>query len=128
MLHLAGPDVQEIFSTVTAETAEATVDAASVTALNGYFVPRVYSAFARQRCQLQQKEGETVVPVVIWLTKEARDCNFGLNADNQIRDADLYKWTSNFVRRKLLEESQMLKERFLKPIVIERAHVNDLWT
>lgn len=62
MLHLAGLDVQEILSTVAAETGQATVDEAPTTVLNGYFVPRVNSAFARETCrQLQQKEGETVV-------------------------------------------------------------------
>lgn len=62
MLHLAGLDVQEILSTVAAETGQATVDEAPTTVLNGYFVPRVNSTFARETCrQLQQKEGETVV-------------------------------------------------------------------
>lgn len=38
LLHFAGSDVQEIFSTL-AETSEATDYAAAVTALNGYFWP-----------------------------------------------------------------------------------------
>ena len=61
LLHFAGPDVQEIFSTL-AETSEGTDYAAAVTALNGYFLPKVNSAFARQKFdRLQQKEGETVL-------------------------------------------------------------------
>ena len=47
LLHLAGPDVQEIFTTLT-ETGDATNYASAVEALNAYFVPRVNSAFARQ--------------------------------------------------------------------------------
>ena len=48
LLHLAGPDVQEIFSTL-ADTGEATDYAAAVTALNGYFLPKANAAFARQK-------------------------------------------------------------------------------
>ena len=40
------------------------------------------------------------------LRNESKDCNFGLDTDNQIRDAVLCKCTSNYVRRKLLEEGQ----------------------
>ena len=52
--------------------------AATVTALNGYFLPKVNSAFARQKFhRLQQKEGETVLQFVPPLRKEGKDCNFG---------------------------------------------------
>ena len=47
LLHLAGPDVREIFTTLT-ETGDATNYASAVEALNAYFVPQVNSAFARQ--------------------------------------------------------------------------------
>ena len=57
--HLAGPDAQEIFSTLP-DTCEATDYAAAVTALNGYFLPKVNAAFTPQKFhRLQQKEGET---------------------------------------------------------------------
>jgi len=108
LLHLAGPDVQEIFSTL-ADTGEPTDYAAAVTALNGYFLPKVNSAFARQKFhRLQQKEGETVLQFVTRLRKEGKDCNFGADFDNQIRDAVLCKCRSDYVRRKLLEEREEL--------------------
>ena len=47
LLHLAGPDEQEIFTTLT-ETGDATNYASAVEALNAYFVPQVNSAFSRQ--------------------------------------------------------------------------------
>ena len=104
LLHLAGPDVQEIFSTLP-DTGEATDYAATVTALNGYFLPKVNAAFARQKFhRLQQKEGETVLQFVTRLRKEEKDCTFGADFDNQIRDAVLCKCRSDYVRRKLLEE------------------------
>ena len=104
LLHLAGPDVQEIFSTLP-DIGEATDYAATVTALNGYFLPKVNAAFARQKFhRLQQKEGETVLQFVTRLRKEGKDCTFGADFDNQIRDAVLCKCRSDYVRRKLLEE------------------------
>ena len=44
LLHLAGPDTQEIFTTLT-ETGDATDYNRAVEALNAYFVPKVTSAF-----------------------------------------------------------------------------------
>ena len=77
LLHFAGPDVQDIFSTL-ADTGEATDYAAAITALNGYFLPKVNAAFARQKFhRLHQKEGETVLQFVTRLRKEGKDCNFG---------------------------------------------------
>ena len=67
--HLSGPDVQEIFSTLT-DTGEATDYAAAVTALNGYFLPKVNAAFARQKFHRLQQKGETVLQVVTRLRKE----------------------------------------------------------
>ena len=108
LLHLAGPDVQEVFSTL-ADTGEATDYAAAVTALNGYFLPKVNAAFARQKFhRLQQKDGETVLQFVTRLRKEGKDCNFGADFDNQLRDAVLCKCRSDYVRRKLLEEREEL--------------------
>lgn len=61
LLHLAGPDVQEIFATL-ADTGKATDYVAAITALNGYFVSNVNSTFARQKFhRLQHQRGETVL-------------------------------------------------------------------
>ena len=87
LLHLAGPHVQEIFTTLT--------HASAVEALNAYFVPRVNSAFARQTFhRITQNQGETVQQFVTRLRKAAKDCDFGTDTDNQIRDAVLNKCTS----------------------------------
>ena len=84
LLHLAGPDVQEIFTTLT-ETGDATNYASAVEALNAYFVPRVNSAFARQTFhRITQNPGETVQQFVTRLRKAAKDCDFGTDTDNQI--------------------------------------------
>ena len=108
LLHLAGPDVQEIFTTLT-DTGNASDYARAVDVLNAYFVPQVNSAFARQTFhQITQKPGETVQQFATRLKKAAKDCDFGTDADNQIRDAVLNKCASTYIKRKLLEEGQGL--------------------
>ena len=103
LLHLAGLDVQEICTTVT-ETGDATNYASAVEALNPYFVPQVNSAFTRQTFyRITQNPGETVQQFVTRLRKAAKDCDFGTDTDNQIRDAVLNKGTSTYIKRKLLE-------------------------
>ena len=108
LLHLAGPDLREIFTTLP-DTGEATDYTRAVEALNAYFVPQVNSAFARQTFhQITQKPGETVQQFATRLKKAAKDCDFGADTDNQIRDAVLNKCTSTYIKRKLLEEGQGL--------------------
>ena len=108
LLHLAGPDLQEIFTTLP-DTGEATDYTRAVEALKAYFVPQVNSAFARQTFhQITQKPGETVQQFATRLKKAAKDCDFGADTDNQIRDAVLNKCTSTYIKRKLLEEGQGL--------------------
>ncbi|XP_014678291.1 PREDICTED: uncharacterized protein LOC106818084 [Priapulus caudatus] len=108
LLHSAGLDVQDVFSTLPA-TGGVTDYVTAVTALNTYFVPQVNSAFARQTFhRITQKPGETVQQFVTRLRKAARDCNFGSDIENQIRDSVLSKCSSDYVRRKLLEEGQAL--------------------
>ncbi len=83
LLHHAGTDVQDIFSTL-ADTGGPTDYEQAVTALNAYFVPQVNTAFARQTFyQLKQKEGQTVQQFVTCLRQAAKDCDFGADKDNQ---------------------------------------------
>ena len=104
-LHLAGPDVQEIFITTLTETRDAANHASVVEAINTYFVPQVNSAFAHRTFhQITQNPGETVQQFVTCLGKAAKDCDFGTDTDNQIRDAVLNKCTSTYIKQKLLEE------------------------
>lgn len=108
LLHLAGQDVQDIFSTFP-WTGEVTDYAAAVDALNTYFVPQVNAAYARQTFhKVSQKQGETVQQFCTRLRQAAKDCDFQGDKDNQIRDAILSKCCSEYVRRKLLEEGPHL--------------------
>lgn len=67
------------------------------------------SAFAHQKFhRLQHQPGETVLQFVTRLRKERKDCNFGVDFGNQIRDAVLCKCSSHYVIVKLLEEREVL--------------------
>lgn len=60
MLHNAGPDVQDIFSTLS-DTGDNTDYEKTVDALNKYLAPKVNTAYARHAFrQLIQNAGETV--------------------------------------------------------------------
>lgn len=108
LLYLARPDEQNFFSTLPGTGTSADYDEA-VKALNKYFVLKVNTAYARHSFrQLTQNAGETVRQFVTKLKQAARDCDYGTDTDNQIRDEVLWKCTSEYVRRKLLEEGQTL--------------------
>ena len=108
LLHLAGPGVQETFTTLT-DTGGPKDYSKCVNALDNYFIPKVNSAYARHAFrQLKQETGETVRLYATKLKKAAQDCDYGDDTDNQIRDEIMCKCTSNYIRRKLLEEGQGL--------------------
>lgn len=104
LLHTAGPDVQDIFLTL-ANTGEAQNYDSAVTALNDYFIPKVNSVHARHlfRSTLP-KAKETVHQYVIRLKTAAKDCEFGEETDNQIRDQVLAHYKSEYFQRKASEE------------------------
>ena len=61
-----------------------------------------------------QNPGETVQQFVTRLRKAAKDCDFGNDTDNQIRDAVLNKCTSTYIKRKLLEGQKLNLTRTLE--------------
>ena len=108
LLHCAGPDVQDIFTTLPDTGTDTDYDAA-VQALNTYFVPKVNAAFARQTFhKITQNDVETIQQFSTRLRNAAKDCDFAHDRDNQIRDAILSKCKSSYIKRKLLEEGQDL--------------------
>ena len=97
MLHLAGPDVQDLFLTL-----PNTADVKDYR--KAYFAPKVDSTYARH-CfrQLVQEPGETIRPFATRLRRASKDCDYGEDTGNQIRDGILCKCTSTCIKRKLLE-------------------------
>ena len=78
LLHLAGPDVQERFTTSTGTGECYRLRASAFRALNAYFVPQLNSAFARQTFYwIMQNPDETVQQFINCLRKSAKDCDFG---------------------------------------------------
>ena len=108
LLHLAGTDVQDIFSTLP-NTGDARDYKKAADALNAYFVPKVDTTYARHSFrQLTQTPGETIRQFATRLRRAAKDCDYGEDTDNQIRDEILCKCTNTYIKRKLLEEGQGL--------------------
>ena len=108
LLHSAGPDVQDIFLTLT-DTGERREYDVAVTALNNYFVPKANAALARLVCHgINPAAGETIQQFATRLKKAALDCAYGDETDNNIRDAILWKCPSSYIKRRLLEEGDDL--------------------
>ena len=91
MLHLAGPDVQDLFLTLP-NTGDVKDYRKAVDALNAYFAPIVDSTYARH-CfrQLAQVPGETIRQFATRLRRASKDCDYGEDTDNQISDEILGK-------------------------------------
>ena len=106
MLHLEGPDVQDIFLTLP-NKGDVKDYRKAVDALNAYFAPKVDTTYARH-CfrQLIQAPGETIRQFATRLRGASKDCDDGEDTDNQIRNEILCKCTSTYIKRKLLEECQ----------------------
>ena len=85
-MHCAGEQVQEIFETL-ADTGTAAEYKKAVNALNAYFTPKVNSTYRNHLFRsMEQREGETVAQFVTRLRQVVKDCDYGDQADNQIRD------------------------------------------
>ena len=105
LLHLAGPDVQDIFSTLP-DTGDPKDYKKAVKALNAYFVLKVNTTYARH--SFRQAPGETTRQFATRFRRAAKDCDYGAETDNQIRAEILCKCKNTYNKRKLLEEGSGL--------------------
>ena len=81
----------------------------AVDALNAYFIPKTDTTYARHSFrQLTQTPGETTRQFATRLRRVAKDCGYGEDTENQIRDEILCKCTNTYLKRKLLEEGSGL--------------------
>ena len=77
--------------------------------MNDYFIPKVNSTYQNHVFRsVEQREGETVAQFVTRLRQVVKDCDYGDQADNQIRDQVVQRCTSHDLRRKLLEKGDKL--------------------
>ena len=59
----------------------------AVKALDDYFIPKVNSTYQNHLFRsMEQQDGETVVQFVTRLRQVVKDCDYGEQAKNQIRD------------------------------------------
>ncbi|XP_053376976.1 uncharacterized protein K02A2.6-like [Mercenaria mercenaria] len=102
LLHLAGPETQEIFGTLT-ETGEDKDYDKAVEKLTDYFKPKKNIAYERHifRCEIQ-RESETVEQFSTRLKHLALTCEYGDIKDDMIRDQIVDKCQSHELRRKFL--------------------------
>lgn len=108
LLYSAGEAVQEIFETLP-DTGEAKDYEKAVKALNDYFIPKVNSTYQNHLFRsMEQENGETVAQFVTRLRHVVKDCDYGDQADNQIRDQVLQRCKSHELRKKLLEKGEHL--------------------
>ena len=97
-VHLAGHDVQDIFSTLP-DAGDAKDYKKAVEALHAYFVPKVDATYARHSFrQLSQAPGETTRQFATRLRRAAKNCDYGAETDNQIRDEILCKCTNTYMK------------------------------
>ena len=86
LLHSAGEAVQDIFETL-ANTGEAKYYERAEKGLNDCFIPKVNSTYQNNLFRsMEQQDGETVAQFVTRLRQVVKDCDYGDQAENQIRD------------------------------------------
>lgn len=108
LLHMAGEEVQKNFENLP-DTGAAKDYNKAVKALNDHFIPQVNTTFQNHVFRnMEQMEKETVSQFVMRLRHVAKDCDYGDQVDNQIRDQVVHKCKSDSLRRKLLEKGKRL--------------------
>jgi hypothetical protein len=112
LLHLAGPEVQEVF-----ETLSDTGDdyATALDKLNAYFNPQKNIPFERHTFrQAAQDPSETMDAYVTRLKRLVKTCDYGTLSAEMIRDQVLEKCHSTRLRRRLLREEDLTLDVILR--------------
>ena len=112
LLHCAGPDVQDIFGTLS-ETG-LTYDVA-LAKLNQHFTLLVNVPYTRHLFRkLVQNDGETVLQFVTRLRMIAVDCEFGEDVNGFIRDQVIEKCRHKSLRVRFLSETGITLTKLLE--------------
>ena len=111
LLHLAGPEVQDIFETL--EDTGNDLDTA-ITKLTAYFEPRKNIPFERHNFrQTKQLQGETIEQFAIRLKHQVKFCEYS-SPDDMIRDQIIEQCLSSRLRRRLLREPELTLEKTIE--------------
>ena len=98
--------MQEIFETLP-DTGGAADYVKAQKVLNDYFIPKVNSTYQKSNHvfrSMEQQDGETVAQFVTRLRQVVKDCDYGEQFDNQIRDQVVQRSKSHELQRNLLEK------------------------
>ena len=109
LLHYAGPDVDDIFDTLT-DTGEDKDYKKAVEKLNEYFNPQINTTYEVYNFRTaKQKEEESLDTYHTRLRQLAKTCEFA-DADKEIKEHIILTCTSNALRRRALRENFSLKD------------------
>ena len=112
LLHCAGPEVQDIFDTLT-DTGTSCQEAE--TALDTYFKPKQNIPYNRhvfrQACQTPE---ETTLQFITRLRKLSLSCEFGESSNDFIRDQVIEKCQSHLMRKKLLAVADLTLDKLIQ--------------
>ena len=121
LLHMAGPETQEVFDTLT--PANDTYDKA-LEALTSHFSVKKNVPFERNVFhQTKQKAGESIEQFVTRVRKLTASCEYGDQTEDQIRDQIIATCSSTGLRKKLLTETDLTLAKVIEIAqVMETAH------
>ena len=108
LLHLAGPDVQDLYETLVALEGEEGKDAYDITVgrLNNYFAPKSSKTFERHLFRkIIQQAGETCDQFLTRLRQQAAKCEF-VDKDEQIKGQFVDGCSDKLLRRRILEKGE----------------------
>ena len=121
LLHMAGPETQEVFETHT--PVDDTYDKA-LEVLNTHFAVKKNILFERNVFhQARQKQGESTEQFVTRLRKLASTCEYGDQTNDQSRDQVIATCFSSSLHKKFLTEPSLTLEKLLEIAqAMESAH------
>lgn len=128
LLHVAGPDAQEIHSTFVFAVGESADDYETVLRkFKEHYEPRKNVVFARYT--FWQRNQRPTEPVEKWITDlktKAADCEFGDQKESIIRDKIVFGILDNRVKERMLREADLTlakAEEFVRAADISKAQI-----
>ena len=121
LLHMVGPETQEVFETLVPE--DDTYEKA-LKALDEHFSVKKNVPFERSVFhQARQKSGESIEQFVTRLRKLAATCEYGDTTNEQKRDHVIATCTSSKLRKRLISETDLTLDKVLQiGKIMESAH------